>query len=181
MISADHTFCASRRLRAATFDEVQHVIACVIASREASSPTIGVDRNVYRRSLVRPQRTHDFSHVRGGPQGLRRPRFSFFRFSCQTARRPCDPPPRGNRRAAEAQDFRIGFGCLVTTMSEVLRRRAIAPKPTGAPLWGLYSRGVTDLSTLLFAKFSPCISPCATLWKAGFATASVTRPCRAFV
>jgi hypothetical protein len=119
--------------------------------------TIGVDRNVYRRSLVRPQRTHDFSHVRGGPQGLRRPRFSFFRFSCQTARRPCDPPPRKNRRAAEALDFRIGFGCLVTTMSEVLRRRAIAPKPTGAPLWGLYSRGVTDLSTLEFAKISPCV------------------------
>jgi len=27
--------------------------------------------------------------VRGsGPQGLRRPRFSFFRFTCQTARQP---------------------------------------------------------------------------------------------
>ena len=35
------------------------------------------------------------SSSRGGPQGLRRPRFSFFRFTCQTARKPCGFPPLG--------------------------------------------------------------------------------------
>jgi hypothetical protein len=49
-----------------------------------------------------PAATHnDCSHVRGGPQGLRRPRFSFFRFTCQTARKPKSPTlqqaPKGRR------------------------------------------------------------------------------------
>src|ERR1700749_339291 len=48
--------------------------------------------------------------VRGsGPQGLRRPRFSFFRFTCRTARRLMAPsfvfpsrlPPAGAQKARE--------------------------------------------------------------------------------
>jgi hypothetical protein len=38
---------------------------------------------------ARPGKTEIFSVRGSGPQGLRRPRFSFFRFTCQTARKPC--------------------------------------------------------------------------------------------
>src|SRR6516162_1572186 len=75
-----------------------------------------------------------------GPQGLRRPRFSFFRFTCQTARdrkaplseqageppKPT-PPIKAHRR-------------LVTVISEELRRRAIAPS-SGAPCGGYIGKG----------------------------------------
>src|SRR5690242_17455299 len=36
-----------------------------------------------------PEKAEAFSVRGSGPQGLRRPRFSFFRFTCQTARQPC--------------------------------------------------------------------------------------------
>ena len=70
--------------------------------------------------------------VRGsGPQGLRRPRFSFFRFTCQTPRNLAAPSP-ANARAAETPRIRHGHkimaGCSFTVNSEGLRRRAIAPK-----------------------------------------------------
>jgi hypothetical protein len=59
-----------------------------------------------RRSLFqRPLPRTDCS-VRGrGPQGPRRPRFSFFRFTCQTARDHGDPLP-GGRRAVETPNLR---------------------------------------------------------------------------
>ena len=43
----------------------------------------------------------------GGPQGLRRPRFSFFRFTCQTARDDGSPNPSAGPRVVEATNFRL--------------------------------------------------------------------------
>jgi len=72
--------------------------------------------------------------VRGsGPQGLRRPRFSFFRFTCQTARRPWRSPSPVSRRAAETQGRRPK-SAICHTVGEELRRRVIAPIADGAPL-----------------------------------------------
>jgi len=80
----------------------------------------------------KPSLSYQAFSVRGsGPQGLRRPRFSFFRFTCQTPRNLAAPPP-ANARAAETPRIRHGHkimaGCSFTVNSEGLRRRAIAPK-----------------------------------------------------
>ena len=75
-----------------------------------------------------------------GPQGLRRPRFSFFRFTCQTARKPGGfrPPVRQGADEAEASDR---DRMLVPAISEELRRRAIAPVSGRRAVWrGLYGR-----------------------------------------
>jgi hypothetical protein len=117
--------------------------------RLLAQTTSVVPRNVYRRSLVRPpfsRRRQAFSDRGSGPQGLRRPRFSFFRFTCQTARRSWRSPSPVNRRAAEAHDFRPRSE-VWHTIGEELRRRVIAPKADGAPLWGLYSLRPQTLST----------------------------------
>ena len=50
--------------------------------------------NVYRRSLSSGPNTSILAYLSNrGPQGLRRPRFSFFIFTCQTARDRWDPTP----------------------------------------------------------------------------------------
>ena len=72
-----------------------------------------------------------------GPQGLRRPRFSFFRFTCQTARKPCGfhfPDTPKSRRNSNLRLLLRRFGPHI---SEELRRRAITPRAVGAP----YERG----------------------------------------
>jgi hypothetical protein len=43
-----------------------------------------------------------------GPQGLRRPRFSFFRFTCQTARDRMAPPPEAGRGRSSLLPTEIG-------------------------------------------------------------------------
>ena len=62
-----------------------------------------------------------------GPQGLRRPRFSFFRFTCQTARNrevplPGTPESPPKPRASDV------IGRRFTLSVSELRRRAIAPE-----------------------------------------------------
>jgi hypothetical protein len=63
-----------------------------------------------------------------GAQGLRRPRFSFFRFTCQTAWDQAVPPSGANRRAVEARGLRLSSGAYSPNISEELRRRAVAPR-----------------------------------------------------
>jgi hypothetical protein len=73
--------------------------------------------------------------VRGsGPQGLRRPRFSFFRFTCQTARKSEDFHTLGCPRADEAKASEP-YRWLVPLVNEELQRRAVTPieERTGAP------------------------------------------------
>src|SRR5689334_23599026 len=69
-----------------------------------------------------------FLALRGGPQGLRRPRFSFFRFTCQTARRSWRPPLPGVPREPTETPSRRPKPAVCHTNGEELRRRAIAPK-----------------------------------------------------
>src|ERR1700680_2490288 len=81
------------------------------------------------------------------PQGLRRPRFSFFRFTCQTAR-DRDGPTR--RQAGEPSKFQASDPDRTLgspNISEVLRRRDIAPRGGQRAVWGLYSLAAGGLST----------------------------------
>lgn len=71
-----------------------------------------------------------FDHE-SGPQGLRRPRFSFFRFNFQTARKPGGLPFRRSESlliALEAQGLRSTSEAAFTMDSEMLLRRAFAPR-----------------------------------------------------
>ena len=80
-----------------------------------------------------------------GPQGLRRPRFSFFRFTCQTARDFKAPSPV-DRRAVEAKAPDLESDAFHRVFSEELRRRAITPTSSvGAPC-----------SRYIGFGFSPC-------------------------
>ena len=136
------------------FDEVQHVFACVIAHPddmvlflETCTAEVSSDRT-----------TQGLLPMECGPQGLRRPRFSFFRFSCQTAREPCDPPLRrtGEPPKPETppkQDIRPKSAVWSPRWMRCFAGASSRRKAGGAPLWGLYSRGVTDLSTLQIADF----------------------------
>lgn len=88
-------------------------------------------KRVPPKSLQRPHPEKNCFSTRGGPQGPRRPRFSFFRFNFQTARgwRPL-PEQAGKCRTSDAPDNRR---MLIHCSSEELRRRAIAPIADGAP------------------------------------------------
>ena len=83
-----------------------------------------------------------------GPQGLRRPRFSFFLFTCQTARNHGSPVP-GSPESIRSPKPPTKIGSLVTVVSEELRRRAIAPVRQTARRTGLYSPAWSLLSTLV--------------------------------
>ena len=100
------------------------MIAC---ARKHKQPAMYLETCI-RRSLVRPFPLCKIAFAReSGPQGLRRPRFSFFRLTCQTARNQggsCPRLPEGGR-SVTAPDT---IGSLITLISEVLRRRAIAPR-----------------------------------------------------
>ena len=71
------------------------------------------------------------------PQGLRRPRFSFFRFTCQTARDRAGPSLRraGEPSKLPASDEHRKLWS--PNISEVLHRRDIAPRADDAP-YGFY-------------------------------------------
>src|SRR5262249_53511636 len=86
------------------------------------------------RVAPRPQSTYvdGTRHVRGS-QGLRRPRFSFFRFTYQTARG--SPPPLPRRAREPAKQLPPTQVDDKSPKSEELRRRAIPPSG-GAPCVG---------------------------------------------
>jgi len=132
-------------------DEVQHVIAPRDCSRKTTSV---VPRNVYRRCLVRPllsRRRQAFPDRGSGPQGLRRPRFSFFRYTCQTARDQEDPlseTPESRRSPKPPTET----GCLVTLSVRSFAGAPSRRKAGGAPLWGLYRVRPRTLSTAQLGK-----------------------------
>ena len=106
-------------------------------------------------STTAPQKGCPFRS--GGPQGLRRPRFSFFRFTCQTARKPGGFHSPMGREADEAKASDHNR-MPVPAISEELRRRAIAPVSGRRAVWtGLYGRpnvvvNRKPLCTLLVAR-----------------------------
>ena len=134
-------------------DEVQHVVASRDCSRKTTSV---VPRNVYRRCLVRPlfsRRRQAFSDRGSGPQGLRRPRFSFFRFTCQTARDQEDPlseTPESRRSPKPPTET----GCLVTLSVRSFAGAPSRRKAGGAPLWGYIGSGRGPCQQPSSAKFS---------------------------
>ena len=83
-----------------TFDEVPPYISPTIHIADDDGVTYV---NVYRRSLSSSLNTSILAYSSNrDSQGLRRPRFSFFIFTCQTARDRLDPIPpllEGSRRS----------------------------------------------------------------------------------
>src|SRR6476646_795413 len=59
-------------------------------------------------------RRQAFSGRGSGPQGLRRPRFSFFRFTCQTAREPWRSPFPVKPGSRRSPNLPTEIGRLVT-------------------------------------------------------------------
>ena len=106
-----------------------------------------------RRSLFqRPLPRTDCSARGRGPQGPRRPRFSFFRFTCQTARDQGDPLPGGpESRRNPTPPTEIGGWS--PNISEELRGRAIAPRRRRT-VWGVYRPLAHTLSTPGWRKSS---------------------------
>src|SRR5262249_9344268 len=76
-----------------------------------------------------------FPHTGDGPQGLRRPRFSFFRFTCQTARDRVAPlSQRRERSKFLASDRNRTPGPRIEArIGEELRGRAETPEANRAP------------------------------------------------
>jgi hypothetical protein len=109
---------------------------------------------VYRRSLFqRPQLRTDCSIRRSGPQGPRRPRFSFFRFTCQTARDQGGPLPESLGEPSKPKPP-TEIGGWSPSISEELRRRVIAPRRRrtvwpyiGPPAEGCQHRSLRNLTS----------------------------------
>ena len=111
----------------------------------------------------------------GGPQGLRRPRFSFFRFTCQTARKPWRSPFPIAREAVEAQIFRPKSDDWSPYQGGASQARHRAGKRGGAPLWRLYMGQPFTLSTQNPGKYHGAfglVERCALPWSPGAAKAS---------
>ena len=86
-----------------------------------------------------------------GPQGLRRPRFSFFLFTCQTARDQA-VPFRVSRKTVETPCLRPTIGSLVTIISVELRGRTLAPSSGRCAVQPVYRLSGPLVSTLAAAK-----------------------------
>jgi len=130
-------------------------------------------------TVSRPEKAEAFPVRGSGPQGLRRPRFSFFRFTCQTSRSLRAPPlplrdapawgAACKGRAAETRtsvmailDHGRMLGHRVN--SEGLRGRAIAPR-RAARREGVYSLAWTALSTAAPPKSPLWIVGRTLAWK----------------
>ena len=96
-----------------------------------------------------------------GPQGLRRPRFSFFRFTCQTA----GTPAHSTRRREHGHEHGRMLGHRVD--SEGLRGRAIAPRRrrTQEDLYRVRLRFLSTVAATKTRKKAPIFAGfCPDLW-----------------
>jgi hypothetical protein len=105
-------------------------------------------------SMTAPQKGCPFCD--GGPQGLRRPRFSFFRFTCQTARQPCGSLSSTGQSLAKSRRSRTpdDFSEVCPHKSEELQARHRADSGRRAVWPGLYERHPT-VSTTKNLNFAP--------------------------
>ncbi len=115
--------------------------------------------------------------ARHSPQGLRRPRFSFFIFTCQTARSPKTPTPREGCRSIRPAKPEVStfsrrrlatddlVGCSITHHREELERHGRVPRPSGdwpkhrRARWPGYRPAPRSMSTLIFKKSSRAEKP----------------------
>ena len=134
-----------------------------------------------------------------GPQGLRRPRFSFFLFNFQRARRNRtattssqsgkEPAPSGQPNDRKSPSSRLGRE--VSLPPDLSESKAPEVKPAGRPRWargGVYRWDRRMLSTPIFRFFSAIAKPISKpldslranaqltpqkrhVWKPGFAAA----------
>jgi hypothetical protein len=104
---------------------------------------------VYRRSVSsgRPSLRKRILARESGPQGLRRPRFSFFLFTCQTARGPGGPRPPAKRRAVEASRFRPRSDAFSLSSVRSFEGAPSHREADGAPYRTIYSRRRPAMST----------------------------------
>ena len=118
--------------------------------------------NVYRRSLSSGPNTSILAYSSNrGPQGLRRPRFSFFIFTCQTARDPKDPSPMAGsfrknlQGTADNNRLVSAVGPLIVMRSLRARIDALASGPMHRRAqWPGYRPTRSDLSTPFVNKLS---------------------------
>jgi hypothetical protein len=89
-----------------------------------------------------------------GPQGLRRPRFSFFRFTCQTARNRDDSTQPASRRSRRSFMLPMRIGSLGHRISVRCFAGATSRRKRTARRMGLYSLAPGRLSTLKAATRS---------------------------
>ena len=89
-----------------------------------------------------------------GPQGLRRPRFSFFLFTCQTARDD-GSPILGRTEGRRSHELPTEIGSCPASKSEELRRRAIAPSRGRHAVFGLYTLRPPQMSTCIVKNLTP--------------------------
>ena len=94
------------------------------------------------------------SPPKGGPQGLRRPRFSFFRFTCQTARDD-GSPILGRTEGRRNYELPTEIGSCPASKSEELRRRAIAPSRGRHAVFALYTLRPRRMSTHMVKNLTP--------------------------
>jgi len=133
--------------------------------------------NVYRRSLSSGPNTSILAYSSNrGPQGLRRPRFSFFIFTCQTARDRWDPTlpllegsaTSSFRRQITTDCYRL-FESLIVMRSYTGTNRcpwpqsqciaALSGRVIGPPAQGCQRLSSTKCR-IVWKKFSAPRSPC---------------------
>ena len=146
-----------------TFDEVPPYLLNAIHIADNDGVTYV---NVYRRSLSsslncsKTQVLKLKSSSNRDSQGLRRPRFSFFIFTCQTARGPKTPLPslEGSRRPhSTANDNRLASAVdsliLVRSLTGTKTCLGQGPRQRRAQ-WAVYKPAQSSLSTPVVNKSS---------------------------
>ena len=119
-------------------------MSCALNARDLLARTCrlhdnGVDlKRRPPKSLPTAPRSKNCSFDRGsGPQGLRRPRFSFFRFTCQTARDRGGPTLSVEPESRRSSRPPTEIGCLVTVSVRSFEGAPSHRKADGAP-YGRY-------------------------------------------
>jgi hypothetical protein len=134
--------CLSRSFRREAYAPRSPIVLPETSTAEVSSMAASSSR-----------RRRTFSGRGSGPQGLRRPRFSFFRFTCQTARNLAAPSPAGagerspliRHGRGEHKATAFVAGCSVTV--QTVRGFATRHRSAAARQRAVYSLSRLALST----------------------------------
>ena len=115
--------------------------------------------NVYRRSLSSGPNTSILAYSSNrGPQGLRRPRFSFFIFTCQTARDPRIPLSRAE--SSDTLHSTANHNRLVSAVESLIKVRSIKGANACLGLVGQCSAALSG--RVISSPDRPCQRPLST-------------------